>query len=193
MSLQIERGRGEAKNYHPPQVTSAAARSDFAETEQDIRENREGQLLTMRQPARTPKDKAISAASAVVTAADSRNGSDSRRSWQVGGPEPPRALAAHGQRLWDAIQAEYRIADAAGVELLAQACAGLDRAEALAAEIARVGFVLTGGRANPLVKDELAARAFVVKTLSRLGLDLEPSKPVGRPLTGGMGARRDAS
>jgi hypothetical protein len=140
-------------------------------------------------PARRPKEKAISPVSAVVSAAQARNGSDSRRFSQFGGPEPPRVLGPHGRRLWDSIQAEYRIEDAAGVELLCQACAGLDRAEALAAVIADAGFVTDKGRANPLVRDELAARAFVVKTLSRLGLDLEPSKPVGRPLHGGLGAR----
>jgi hypothetical protein len=33
----------------------------------------------------------------------------------------------------------------------------------------------------PAVKDELACRAFVVRTLERLGLNVEGVKPVGRP------------
>jgi hypothetical protein len=103
--------------------------------------------------------------------------------------EPPRPLGAHGRALWDCVQSEYRIGDSAGVELLLQACTMLDRAEALAAEIATTGFML-GSRANPLVRDELAARSFVVRTLQRLGLDLEPAKPVGRPVSGGLGVRR---
>jgi hypothetical protein len=34
---------------------------------------------------------------------------------------------------------------------------------------------------KPLLKAELANRAFAVRTLARLGLDLDPVKPVGRP------------
>jgi hypothetical protein len=97
--------------------------------------------------------------------------------------EPPRPLGAHGRALWDAVQADYQIGDSAGVELLMQACAMLDRAEALAAEIADVGLMIEGKhgiRANPLVRDELAARLAVTRTLQRLGLDAE-AKPVGRP------------
>jgi hypothetical protein len=41
--------------------------------------------------------------------------------------------------LWDEIQAAYGITDRGGVELLAQACAACDRAEALAAAIATDG------------------------------------------------------
>jgi hypothetical protein len=34
---------------------------------------------------------------------------------------------------------------------------------------------------HPLLKHELAARAFVCRTLQRLGLDVEAIKPPGRP------------
>jgi hypothetical protein len=94
--------------------------------------------------------------------------------------EPPRPLGAHGRALWDSIQAEYHIADAAGVELLTQACTVLDRAEELALEIVKSGFVVNG-RANSLVREELQARSFVVRTLQRLGLEDLTAKPVGRP------------
>jgi hypothetical protein len=94
--------------------------------------------------------------------------------------KPPRRLGEHGTALWGAIQAEYKVTDAGGIEMLAQACSAADRAEQLAAEIARSG-VLFGVRANPLIKDELACRAFIVRTLHRLGLDVEPVRPVGRP------------
>jgi hypothetical protein len=40
---------------------------------------------------------------------------------------------------------------------------------------------------HPLVKHELAARSFVVRTLARLGLDVDHAKPVGRPGSGGIG------
>jgi hypothetical protein len=40
----------------------------------------------------------------------------------------------------------------------------------------------TGPGDHPLLKHELAARAFVVRTLGRLGLDLEPVRAgPGRP------------
>ena len=73
-------------------------------------------------------------------------------------------------------------------ELLAQACQAADRAEALAAAIARDGTVVYGEsgspKSHPAVKDELACRAFVVRTLERLGVTSENVKPgPGRPPT----------
>lgn len=101
------------------------------------------------------------------------------------GGSPPRDLGQHGRELWDAVQREYGIADRGGVELLAQACAALDRAEGLAEAIATDGAIVytrTGvPRSHPGCKDELACRAFVVRTLERLGLNVEAVRPVGRP------------
>jgi hypothetical protein len=99
---------------------------------------------------------------------------------------PPRALGAHGMALWNRIQAEYRIEDTGGIELLTQACQALDRAEELAAAIAHDGSVVysrTGApKTHPAVKDELACRAFLVRTIERLGLNVEAIKPtIGRP------------
>jgi hypothetical protein len=91
--------------------------------------------------------------------------------------QPPRPLGEHGMRLWRSILAEYQIDDVAGRELLCLAAQGLDRAEALAAEVAADGMTVrgrTGVRAHPAIKEELAARAFVVRTLGRLGLNFEP-------------------
>ena len=68
-------------------------------------------------------------------------------------------------------QAE-QAASAGGRELLAQACAALDRAEALREHIDRDGEVTrtkAGLKAHPALKDEIAARSFVVRTLHRLG------------------------
>jgi len=67
---------------------------------------------------------------------------------------------------------------------LAQACSALDRAEECAGHIASDGVVIrgkTGLKEHPLLKHEIAARSFVVRTLSRLGLDVEAIKPMGRP------------
>jgi len=99
---------------------------------------------------------------------------------------PPRKLGPHGTNLWNRVQGEYGIKDTGGIELLAQACAALDRAESLAAAIARDGDVIlsrTGiPKTHPAVREELACRAFVVKTLERLGLNVEVLKPgPGRP------------
>ena len=99
---------------------------------------------------------------------------------------PPRPLGEHGRALWNRIQAEFGIADSGGIELLAQACAALDRAEALAELIAREGEIVhgrAGPRVHPAFRFELSARAFVCRSLERLGVTLEPVRPgVGRPL-----------
>jgi len=98
---------------------------------------------------------------------------------------PPRPLGPHGASLWQRVQAEYGIRDTGGIELLAQACQALDRAEALADAIARDGATIysrTGvPKTHPSVKDELALRAFIVKTLERLGLNVETIQRPGRP------------
>ena len=63
----------------------------------------------------------------------------------------------------------------------------LDRAEALAAAIDADGETIKGKnglRAHPCLKDELAARSFVVRTLARLGITTESVKPMGRPSPG---------
>jgi hypothetical protein len=101
------------------------------------------------------------------------------------GDQPPRQLGSHGIALWRTVLAEYQIDDVGGREMLAQACVGLDRAEGLAAEITADGEIIrsqAGPRAHPAIKEELAARSFVVRTLARLGLNSEPVRAtVGRP------------
>lgn len=97
-------------------------------------------------------------------------------------PQPPRQLGQHGLDLWTSIMREYHITDPGGIELLAQACTGLDRAEALAEAIAVEGAVVhtrTGYKPHPAIASELAARSFVCRTIEKLGLNLEPVKPVG--------------
>ena len=82
---------------------------------------------------------------------------------------------------------EFEVADAAGLEMLCSACAALDRAEACRATIDRDGEIIrskAGPREHPLLKHELAARSFVVRTLARLGLNFEPIKLPGRPGAG---------
>src|SRR5262249_28582854 len=97
------------------------------------------------------------------------------------GIAPPRPLGPHGTAVWNAVQHEYGIRHRGGIEVLAQACAAVDRAEALAEAIERDGPVIYGRsgvpRSHPSVKDELACRAFVVRSLERLGLNVEAVKP----------------
>src|SRR5262245_16781504 len=98
---------------------------------------------------------------------------------------PPRTLSHHGASLWNRIMCEYAITDAGGRELLVLACQQLDRAEALKAQIDAEGEIVQsrhGPRDHPALRHELQARAFVAKTLLRLGLNVEPLRPVpGRP------------
>src|SRR5262245_1690231 len=107
---------------------------------------------------------------------------------------PPRTLGNHGMNLWNRITSEYEITDAGGRELLVLACQQLDRAEALKVQIDQEGEVVqtrNGPRDHPALRHELQARAFVAKTLLRLGLNVEPVRPVpGRP-AGWMGPDAD--
>jgi P27 family predicted phage terminase small subunit len=105
------------------------------------------------------------------------------------GLQPPRDLGKPGKALWDKVQAEYDVSDVAGTEILAQACAALSQAEDLRAEIKRDGPVLRDRRGmikdHPALKHELAARAFVVRALTKLGLNFEPLRAApGRPPNG---------
>jgi hypothetical protein len=99
-------------------------------------------------------------------------------------PRPPRKLGKHGLALWNSIQAEFHITDAGGIEVLAQACAAVDRAEGLRIRIDSEGETFrtrSGIRPHPCLKDELAARSFVARSLGRLGVLDEPQKALGRP------------
>ena len=108
-------------------------------------------------------------------------GADGASNWA----EPPRNVGTYGRKLWDQIMRDYSIEDAGGLEMLAQACQALDRAEALCEEIERDGAVIRVRgtvKEHPALKIELACRSFVVRTLTRLGLNVEPIRPsAGRP------------
>ena len=101
--------------------------------------------------------------------------------------DPPRNLGQPGRSLWDRIMSDYQIEDSGGLEMLGQACAALDRAEECHALVASEGILIKvkgGLRENPAAKIELANRAFVVRTLGRLGLEVEAIKTIGRPAHG---------
>jgi hypothetical protein len=99
-------------------------------------------------------------------------------------PNPPRKLGMAGQSLWNRVQSEFRIADVGGVELLMQCCEAADRIQALRAIIDEDGeriHTKHGIKSHPCLRDELAARAFVCRTLQRLGITDVAIQPVGRP------------
>jgi hypothetical protein len=101
--------------------------------------------------------------------------------------KPLRKLGKPGANLWRSVMSEFEISDAAGLEMLTMACEQLDRAQDCREQIDRDGLMFktkSGPKNHPLLKDELAARAFVCRTLQRLGLNLEAVKPVGRPPRG---------
>lgn len=84
----------------------------------------------------------------------------------------------HGQRVWDDVMQQYAIADIGGIELLCEACTALD----IAVELNKERKHETSAPARrDLLKLELQYRAMYVRTLQRLGLDLEPIKAMGLP------------
>ena len=83
---------------------------------------------------------------------------------------PPAALGKAGADLWRAIMAEYDIDDSGGRQILLQSCAAADRVHSP-----------HGPKDHPLIRHELAARAFIVRSLHKLGLDIEPVRAPGRP------------
>src|SRR5262245_17010011 len=92
------------------------------------------------------------------------------------GIKSPRKLGRHGGQLWKTVMHEYQIDDAGGLEMLASACQALDRAERCREAIDDDGEMIRikgGHREHPLLKHELASRSFVVRTLQRLGLNVE--------------------
>ena len=110
--------------------------------------------------------------------------------------KPPRKLGEVGSSLWQSIQSEYRIDDAAGIELLMQACEASDQIAKLAERIAKDGEVIkteNGLKVHPALKEQLSHRSFIVRTLRALGLNLEPVRATaGRP-TAWQRAQEDRS
>ena len=97
---------------------------------------------------------------------------------------PPANLNKTGRDLWQSVMSEYDIRDSGGQQMLQQICEAADRVHEFGAIISRDGSVVrtkAGPKDHPLIKHELAARSFIVRSLHRLGLDVEPIRAVGRP------------
>jgi phage terminase small subunit len=99
--------------------------------------------------------------------------------------EPPRALGRAGAAVWRRIVGGYDITDEGGRELLSQICEASDRLDELQETIKRDGAIVmtrAGPKEHPGLKAEVALRSFIVRTIQRLGLNLEPLRPgPGRP------------
>ena len=101
---------------------------------------------------------------------------------------PARDLGPAGRALWAAIAGEYRIEDACGIEFLTQASEAEDRLSAISAQIAIDGPIVygrTGPREHPGLRSEVQLRAFIVRTLEKLGINHQPvhaspGRPPGR-------------
>jgi hypothetical protein len=100
-------------------------------------------------------------------------------------PAPPGKLGETGMALWRAVVANCAFDDPGSIEILYQAAAAADRAEACRRIVDQDGELIrtkAGTRSHPLLRDELNNRTFVVRSLARLGLDLEPLRSgPGRP------------
>ena len=96
----------------------------------------------------------------------------------------PADLGPHGAALWLRVTSEYDISDCGGAAMLEQAARATDRAENCRAAIDRDGEMIEherGAREHPLLKAEMAARAFVVRTIQRLGLSIRARAQRPRP------------
>jgi hypothetical protein len=86
---------------------------------------------------------------------------------------------------------EFAIQDTAGIRLLFEASAAVDTIAMLGEAIRRDGAVIYSRagvpRSHPAIKDQLAARALVVRTLERLGVTTEAVQPPGLRRDAGRG------
>ena len=99
-------------------------------------------------------------------------------------PPPPDGLDATGAQLWQELVGTYEWDDPAAYRTLLEACFAIQRASRCRKLIDEQGEAIrtkTGLKAHPLLRDEVAARALGCRLLARLGTDLEPIKPLGRP------------
>jgi hypothetical protein len=108
----------------------------------------------------------------------------------------PAGLGPAGTAFWRRVQAEYGISDIGGLALLEEICAAKDRVESLREAINADGPVVRnkrggGVRGHPALQSELQNRAFIARSLERLGISVEPVKSPGHPTspTGWKGER----
>jgi P27 family predicted phage terminase small subunit len=94
-------------------------------------------------------------------------------------PKPPAHLGDAGRKLWREVLADYDIADAAGRELLAVACAASDRLRAAQKAIAEHGELVIdrygAPKLNPACSLEKESRAGLIAALKSIGVTQPPA------------------
>jgi hypothetical protein len=110
------------------------------------------------------------------------------------GLEPPAGLGVAGTAFWRRVQAEYGISDIGGLALLEEICAAVDRVRSLTEQINADGPAIRSRgslRSHPCLQAEIQNRAFIARSLERLGISVQEVKPVGPPTkpTGWTGER----
>ena len=107
---------------------------------------------------------------------------------------PPASLGKAGAELWLALDRDYIIEDSAGRQMLLRICETADTLASYDEQIERDGPTIrtaSGLREHPLLKHQLAARSFIVRSLHRLNLDVIPPRgEIGRPNGDYRGERR---
>ncbi len=100
-------------------------------------------------------------------------------------PPAPAGLSPAAQEWWKNLQADYPLADSAGMLLLEQAMRAFDRCEEARAALDRDGAIVADRFdqrvPHPAVKLERDARHQLLQCLRALNLDVEPARPPGRP------------
>lgn len=102
---------------------------------------------------------------------------------------PPASLGEAGRKFWEDINRDYVIEESAGRQTVLRICQTVDTLASYDEQIERDGptiRIAAGLKEHPLLKHQLAARSFIVRSLHRLNLDvIPPRNEIGRPSGGG--------
>lgn len=100
-------------------------------------------------------------------------------------PKPSKNLSKPAKKLWQELQTEYEIVDAAGLDLLGDLCTFFDRRAQARETIREEGATIKDrfGQtvAHPATRIERDSSASMGRILKQLNFDLEPIKNIGRP------------
>jgi hypothetical protein len=98
---------------------------------------------------------------------------------------PPASLGEAGRKLWQDLHRDFVLEDSGAHTMLLEICSAMDNLAEYDREIGRDGVTIRAKgsvREHPLLKHRLATQSFVVRSLHRLGLDIEPARhEIGRP------------
>jgi P27 family predicted phage terminase small subunit len=92
---------------------------------------------------------------------------------------PPAHLSIEMRRFWKRVTGEYDLESDARL-ILKTACEAYDRA-AQARQLISTDGILLGMRRHPAIDVEAQSQGLFLRAMRQLGLDIEPSGPVGRP------------